>query len=78
MAVLDRGLPGQAGDDRRDGDGSQLYDAVLTLDTGAAVALPPLVSWAWLQHAWSRTLSADCAEPARWGVVRGMRPEAGP
>ena len=34
----------------------QLYDTVLTLDTDGAIALPPLVSWAWLQHGWSRTL----------------------
>jgi hypothetical protein len=34
----------------------QEYDADVTLDTGGAITLPPLVSWAWLQHGWSRTL----------------------
>lgn len=34
----------------------QEYDAHVTLDTAGAIPLPPLVSWAWLQHGWSRTL----------------------
>jgi hypothetical protein len=32
------------------------YEAAVTLDTGGAITVPPLVSWSWLSHGWSRSL----------------------
>jgi hypothetical protein len=34
----------------------QEYDATVTVDTGGAITLPPLVTWSWLQHFKSRTV----------------------